>query len=127
MERNADSVHDCNCKEHVGANNRRRHLRLPLPIPVRFHLPDHQDRIFAGRTQNLSDSGLMLVAGDPLPPGSTISLELLFKDTEVSLEGEVIWSRRSDPSVAQSGIQFRFPPDQGFANQLFMRYFLGQR
>ena len=124
MGRKADSAD--NRKEQTGENNRRRHVRLPVSVPVRFHLPDHPDRSFAGRTQNLSDSGLMLVAGDPLPPDSTVSLALLFRDAEVPLEGEVVWSRRLDPSMAQSGIQFRVPPDQGFATQLFMRQFLAR-
>lgn len=137
MGKKADSLDDRKKEERGGGphlpteeariGGRRRHVRLPLTVPVRFQLPDHPDRSFAGRTQNLSDSGLMLVAGDPLPPDSTVSLALLFRDTEVPLEGEVVWSRRLDHSVAQTGIQFRFPPDQGFATQLFMRQFLGHR
>ncbi len=99
MEREVRPVHDRNQGESEGGpqlpteeargDGRRRHVRIPLTVPVRFQLPDNPDRIFEGRTQNLSDFGLMLVAGDPLPPGSTVSLQLLLRDTEVPLEGEV--------------------------------------
>ncbi len=122
MERKADSVHDR--KEQAEATNRRRHVRLPLKMPVRFHLEESPERDFRGRTQNMSDSGLMLVAGHSLPPGSAVSLRLLCSDREVTLEGDVVWSRPCKPHRAENGIQFRSPVDHGFAIQLFIREFL---
>ncbi len=81
-------------------------------------------RPLEGQTQDISDSGIQLVAGAPIPPGSAVSLQLLCSDREVRMKGEVIWSRRLGPSKAQSGIQFRPPPDPGFAIQLFIREFI---
>lgn len=124
MGRKADPVHDR--AEQAGANTRRRHVRLPLRISVKFHLLEYPEHIFKGTTQNLSDSGLMLLARDPLPPGSAITLQLLCSDREIPMEGEVIWSRQCEPRRAQSGIQFRCPPDQGFSTQLFVREYFRQ-
>lgn len=124
MGTKADSVHDR--AEQAGANTRRRHVRLPLRISVKFHLLGSPEHMCKGTTQNLSDSGLMLVAPDPLPPGSAITLQLLCSDREIPMEGEVIWSRQHEPRRAQSGIQFRCPPDQGFSTQLFVREYFRQ-
>ena len=111
-------------EEHGGYPGRRRHVRLPLKMAVRFHLAESPERDFKGRTQNISDSGLMLVSGHSLPPGSAVTLRLLCSDREVRLEGNVIWSRPIKPHRAESGIQFRSPVEQGFATQLFSSEFL---
>ena len=104
--------------------SRRRHVRLLIELPVRFHFADAPHDSVEGKTRNLSDSGLMLVATEPLSPGASLTLQLLCSDQEVSLSGEVIWSQRVAAHRAQSGIQFHPLPGNGFATQVFMREFL---
>lgn len=104
--------------------SRRRHVRLLIELPVRFHVSDAPRDSVEGKTRNLSDSGLMLVATEPLPPGASLTLQLLCSDREVTLSGEVIWGRRLAAHQAQSGIQFHPFPGDRFASQVFMREFL---
>lgn len=102
---------------------RRRHLRLPLDLPVTFQPIDGSNHIQGGKIENLSDTGLMLRAAEPLLPGSSLELSVASSDGKVSLEGKVIWSRRIGPDQAQIGILLRPSPGTGFARQLFIQEF----
>lgn len=102
---------------------RRRHVRFPLELPVRYCLSESPSEIREGRTQYLGDSGLMLVTTDPLPTGSAVTLWLGCTDRELRLEGEVVWSQPVDPSRAQIGVKFVPFPGHGFASDIFMREF----
>lgn len=108
----------------MNTETRRRHVRLLIELPVKFHFADAPRDSVEGKTRNLSDSGLMLMATEPLPPGASLTLQLLCSDREVTLSGEVIWSQRLAAHRAQSGIQFHPLPGNGFATQVFMREFL---
>ena len=102
---------------------RRRHLRLPLDLPVTFERIDGSSHIQGGTIENLSDGGLMLRAAEPLLPGSSLALSVVSSDGKVSLEGKVVWSRRIGPDQAQIGILLEPSPGQGFARQLFIQEF----
>lgn len=105
------------------AEYRRRHARFPLELAVRYCLSDSPGQILEGRTQYLGDSGLMLVASDPPPRGSAVTLWLVCTDGELRLEGEVVWTQRLDPAQAHIGIKFVPFPGHGFASDIFMREF----
>lgn len=102
---------------------RRRHLRLPLDLPVTFEHLDGSGHVQGGKLENLSDAGLMLVAAEPLLPGSSLTLSIMSSDGEVSVTGKVVWSRHVGPDHAQSGILLQPFPGNGFARQLFIQEF----
>lgn len=114
-------------EQTMHTETRRRHVRLPLELPVKFHCPDAPPNSVEGKTRNLSDSGLMLVATEPLPPGASITLQMVCSDRKVPLSGHVVWSRRLSDQRAQTGIQFQPFPGDGFASQVFMREFLKEQ
>jgi c-di-GMP-binding flagellar brake protein YcgR len=107
--------------------HRRRHVRLPIELPVKFHCLEGQSDSVEGKTRNLSDSGLMLLAKEPLPPGTSVRLRLFCSDRDVPLSGQVVWSRQLPDHRAQTGIQFHPFPGDGFASRLFIREFLKQQ
>jgi hypothetical protein len=96
-------------------------------LPVTFQQPDSSGHIRGGKTQNVSDAGLLLTAADPLVPGSALTLSLTCSNGEFPLAGKVIWSRRIGPNEAQSGILLCPSPGNGFARQLFIREFTKTR
>lgn len=102
---------------------RRRHLRLPLDLPVTFQQIDGSSHIQGGTIENLSDAGLMLRAAEPLLPGASLALSVASSDGKVSLEGKVVWSRRVGPDQAQIGVLLQPSPGKGFARQLFIQEF----
>ncbi len=102
---------------------RRRHLRLPLDLPVTFQQIDGSSHIQGGTIENLSDTGLMLRAAEPLLPGTSLALFVASSDGKLSLEGEVVWSRRVGPDQAQIGVLLQPSPSKGFARQLFIQEF----
>lgn len=102
---------------------RRRHLRLPLDLPVTFQPIDGSSHTQGGKIENLSDTGLMLRAAEPLLPGSSLALSVASSDGKVSLEGKVVWSRRIGSDQAQIGILLQPSPGNGFARQLFIQEF----
>jgi len=111
----------------VAKECRRRHLRLPLDLPVTFQQLDGSDHLRGGTIQNISDTGLLLMAAEPLLPGSALTLRLLCSDGEFSVAGKVIWSRRIGHDEAQSGILLCPSPGDGFARQLFIEEFAKMR
>lgn len=113
--------------EEAPVKCRRRHLRLPLELPVTVERLDDSGHVLGGTVQNLSDSGLLLMAAEPLAPGSTIAVSVASSTGELSLAGKVIWSRRISPDQAQSGILFRPSPGHGFARRLFIQEFVRMR
>jgi hypothetical protein len=102
---------------------RRRHLRLPLDLPVTFEQIEGPSHVQGGTIENLSDTGLMLRAAEPLLPGSSLALSVASSDGKVSLAGKVVWSRRIGPDQAQIGILLQPSPGNGFARQLFIQEF----
>lgn len=102
---------------------RRRHLRLPLDLPVTFQQLGGSGPVRGGTIHNVSDTGLLLTAAEPLVPGSTLTLSLSSSTGEISLAGKVVWSQRIDPHEAQTGILLEPSPGNGFARQLFIQEF----
>jgi hypothetical protein len=107
----------------VSLECRRHHLRLPLDLPVTFQQIDGPTHVQGGKIENLSDTGLMLRAAEPLHPGSSLALSVAASDGKVSLAGKVVWSRRIGPDQAQSGILLQPSPGNGFARRLFIQEF----
>lgn len=108
----------------MNTETRRRHVRLPIELPVRFHFSDAPRNSVEGKTRNLSDSGLMLLTTEPLQPGVSVTMKLSCSDREIPLSGQVVWSQPLAATRAHTGIQFHPFPGEGFASRIFMREFL---
>jgi hypothetical protein len=73
--------------------------------------------------KNLSDGGLLLFAHEPLPPSTSLHLQLHPHHGVRSFEGVVVWNA-AGPGAGTSpiahGIRFTSPVSEGFAVELFL-------
>ncbi len=100
---------------------RRRHVRLPVDLPADYQRPDGEEG--SGRVKNLSDGGLLLLAHEPLPPSTSLRLQLHGHHGDRSLEGVVVWTSAGQgvgKSSIAHGIRFTSPVTEGFAVELFL-------
>jgi uncharacterized protein (TIGR02266 family) len=84
--------------------SKRRHLRVPVRVPIRVSTIDSETDAHSGRTffrasrewcANLSRGGVYVRTAEPLTPGRRVLLELQLPDgTPVEATGRVAWSRR---------------------------------
>ncbi len=106
---------------------RRRHVRLPLDLPVAYERPGEEKRW--GRVQNLSDGGLLLLAREALPPATPLRLHLQTHHQPLVFEGGVVWNGSTsgtDQSSIAHGIRFTSPVPEGLAVELFLSEALRQ-
>ena len=100
---------------------RRRHVRLPVDLPAGYQRPDGEQGW--GRVKNLSDGGLLLFAHEPLPPSTSLHLQLHAHHGVRSFEGVVVWNA-AGPGAGISpiahGIRFTSPVSEGIAVELFL-------
>ena len=90
--------------------SRRRSTRRPRRVPVTFWKRG-EDHGTAGYTTNISNTGMFVGTGNPLPPGARVRVEVLDRDHGFVIEGVVAHARRirGDMSrIAQSGMGVRF-------------------
>lgn len=100
---------------------RRRHVRLPVDLPVAYQRPGGEEG--RGRVKNLSDGGLLLLFREPLPPSTSLRLQLHAHHGMRSFEGVVVWNA-AGPGAGKSsiahGIRFTSPVNEGLAVELFL-------
>jgi hypothetical protein len=100
---------------------RRRHVRLPVNLPADYQRPDGEQG--SGRVKNLSDGGLLLLTREPLPPSTSLRLQVHAHHGDLFFEGVVVWNS-AGPGAAKSsiahGIRFTSPVTEGFAVELFL-------
>ncbi len=71
--------------------------------------------------RNLSQGGLLLEAGEPLPPGTQLHLRLLRgKPGAVEVSGEVVWAEESPPSFRHGVRILPLEPRQELAWKSFL-------
>lgn len=90
--------------------SRRRSTRRPRRVPVTFWKRG-EDHGTAGYTTNISNTGMFVGTGNPLPPGARVRVEVLDRDNGFVIEGVVAHARRvrGDMNrIAQSGMGVRF-------------------
>ncbi len=100
---------------------RRRHVRLPLDLPVAYERPGEEKRW--GRVQNLSDGGLLLLAREALPPATPLRLQLQTHHQPLVVEGVVVWNNSmagAGHSSSAHGIRFTSPVPEGLAVEVFL-------
>ena len=91
----------------VGPDKHPRHLRVPTHLKVRYGSVrgDHTASL-----TNLSEGGLFVACGDPLPPGTPLRLELEAEPAgdPLRLEGEVVHARETAGADGPSGFGVAF-------------------
>jgi uncharacterized protein (TIGR02266 family) len=88
------------------AEDTRRHLRVPVRLAVRYYSWNScEDRWLI----DLSEGGLFLEDGDPLPAGSRLILEIEGgkRGRTLGVKGEVVW-KRSGGESGRNGMGIRF-------------------
>jgi len=107
---------------------RQRPARFPVEMPVRCTVGDgtHPPREVAGRTENVSLGGLLVVLPEPLAPGTVCRLHLGLPDGVLPAEAAVIWQNPKPVGRDRfhHGVKLlRFAED---TNLVRYRRFLGQ-
>ncbi|MBN2495674.1 MAG: PilZ domain-containing protein [Deltaproteobacteria bacterium] len=76
---------------------KREHRRIEVHALVRLESELGRGQYWS---KNLSAGGVFLLAEEPLPEETRVSLELYLPglQTAVSAEGEVVWQQRQDPA-----------------------------
>lgn len=103
---------------------RRRHVRIPVDVPV-FVYAGPRERV-KGRARDVSLSGLRLDGADHQGPGSRIYLEYALphhRDYPVMAIGRVVWTgeNRPDAGDREIGIEvLRYFPSARFAVRSFL-------
>jgi hypothetical protein len=79
-----------------GGRSKRKSLRVPVNLDVRFDLADGS-RLKA-KIINLGTEGIFVKSAEPLHPGEKVNLEFLLPGTlnSIQLAGEVMYSRTSE-------------------------------
>lgn len=97
------------------AFEKRRHARFTV-VDLELYFQDPQERI--GQIVNLSEGGLLVVAGEPVEPYSIHKFRILFNQTiqgeiKFDFEASVVWSNPNslDPSKHSIGLQFVENPE----------------
>ena len=100
----------------------RQHLRVPIPIPVRVKMTDHEDEFRLASIEDISWGGAFVVMKTPAPQGSRIILQFLFSDESVLLElwGTVVRVRPAADGVP-SGMGVEFDSLDNDAQSLIQR------
>jgi hypothetical protein len=86
--------------------------RLSAEYALRFMQPGTLGhggggRTRAGRTANLSETGLFIATAEALYPGSRLIIELRLPGSDERLEGVVVWSRMSGGPGREAGMGVR--------------------
>lgn len=79
--------------------------RFPMEFPLRF-LNSRANREGEGRTRDISAKGIGMVTSEQIIPNTSLELWLKIPDQGEPLytRGEVVWSRRLDQNVYDTGI-----------------------
>jgi PilZ domain-containing protein len=102
--------------ERKGAE-RRRHARLRKRYSVRF---GPGDLAHSGYTQDISDSGLYLLANIIYPPNTVLVLQVEYPEKTLTLRGIVRWSKDLPPAFRRNlrggmGVEFTAAGAKGSA------------
>jgi len=95
-----------------GGRSKRKSLRVPVNLDVRFDLADGS--ILKAKIINLGTEGIFVKSAEPLHPGESVNLEFLLPGTlnSVQLTGEVMHSRTEEQAESEdagyhvAGIKF---------------------
>jgi Tfp pilus assembly protein PilZ len=81
------------------------------------HLDENDKQVMQGmgRTINVSESGIMLETHVAFSEGDTIDVVVGLKEDMVTIRGKVIFTRATESSRYQSGIQFLAIEDASLA------------
>jgi len=79
-----------------GGRSKRKSLRVPVNLDVRFDLADGS--ISKAKIINLGTEGIFVKSAEPLHPGESVGLEFLLPGTlnSIQLTGEVMYSRTEE-------------------------------
>ncbi|MFQ5989732.1 MAG: PilZ domain-containing protein [Candidatus Methylomirabilales bacterium] len=78
--------------------------RFQLRMPVVCESPAHRDYRTLGLTQNVSQSGLLVEAAQPLPQGTSTDLRMLAGGVITRADAVVVWM--ADNASGRMGMQF---------------------
>ena len=100
-------------QQHLAQNEgsyRRRFARVPYNTPVRLHVGD---RILEGRSENISEGGLLLITNDLCTDGEAVEVELALPSsgTLVRVGGVARWARAGRTGKAL-GVEFDEVPQR---------------
>ncbi|MCG6916715.1 MAG: PilZ domain-containing protein [Deltaproteobacteria bacterium] len=94
-----------------GERSKRKSLRVPVNLDVRFDLVDGSS--LRAKIINLGTEGIFVKSAEPLHPGESVGLEFLLPGTlnSIQLVGEVMYSRTNeeegeDAAYHVAGIKF---------------------
>jgi hypothetical protein len=59
-----------------------------------------------GRTLNVSESGILLETHTPIEINSVVSLTIGFEEDVVDIKGRVVYTKKNDKNMNESGIEF---------------------
>ncbi|WP_054031431.1 PilZ domain-containing protein [Desulfatitalea tepidiphila] len=102
---------------------KRKHSRIDsvnLLNYVYFDENEEEENQGMGRTLNVSESGILLETHSPMDARRTVSLTIGFKEDVVDIKGKVVYMRKMENNMFESGIEF-FDIDQS-ANIVLKKY-----
>jgi hypothetical protein len=88
---------------------KRKHSRIDsvnLLNYVYFDENETEENQGMGRTLNVSESGILLETHSPMDARRIVSLTIGFKEDVVDIKGRVVYMRRKDNGMFESGIEF---------------------
>ena len=107
-------------EEYWNGKERRRHVRFKEALELTYMI-ERKPHLKHGRTVNISEGGLKLVLAEKLATGTIMDLRIALpnskKNTEIEIEGDVVWSgdakdeEGSGKRLFYSGIKFFAIPE----------------
>jgi hypothetical protein len=97
--------------EHTMTNEeKRKHTRIDSLHLLNYVFSEGSDDDEAtqgmGRTLNVSESGILLETHSPIAAESIISLTIGFEEDVVDIKGKVIYTKKNENNMNESGIAF---------------------
>lgn len=89
-------------------SERRRFLRVPTDIPVRYSLPKNSNNLKNGRTKDISIGGICMTVNEKLNPKVRLCLEIESEGSPppISAKGEVVWVKEAVEQKNAEGIRY---------------------
>ena len=88
---------------------KRKHSRIDsvnLLNYVYFDENEDEDNQGMGRTLNVSESGILLETHSPMDARRVVSLTIGFREDVVDIKGRVVYMRKKEDGMFESGIEF---------------------
>jgi c-di-GMP-binding flagellar brake protein YcgR len=95
-------------RQYWDGSERRRFVRVPDDVPVRYTLPKTPDKLGIIKTRDISVGGICIVATEKLTPKLKLRLEIELNDSSsiIVAKGEVIWVSEDTESKNPEGIRY---------------------